>query len=119
MKMSIEVLAGLCVLGILGVFLNPTHILMPETIHTMLLVGLVLGFLAFVSLIWREKANDEREAVHIYKSARISFFTGAAILVVAIVIQTTMHEIDPWLLCALSGMVVAKLLSRFFHSIKN
>jgi len=119
MKITAEILIGLVVLGILGIFLNPTHLLMPDSINVLLILGLILGFLAFIGLVWREQSSDEREAVHIQKAGRFSFFIGAIILVTGIVFQALRHEIDPWLLYALSGMVLSKLASRFFHNLRN
>ncbi len=119
MKIGIELIIGGIVLGILGVFLNPTHLLMPDSVNMLLILALILGFLGFIGLVWRENANDEREAVHMQKAGRVSFFVGAAVLVLGIVVQALEHEIDPWLLYALSGMVLTKLISRAFHSLRN
>ena len=114
-----ELTAGVIILIILAVFLNPTHLLMPDSVNTMLLLGLIVVFLVFVGMIWREKADDERDSLHIQKAGRYSFLAGSIILVVGIVVQATKHEIDPWLLFALSGMVLTKLISRIYHNFKN
>ena len=119
MKISVEVIIGIILLGILGIFLNPTHLLMPDSVNMMLILGLIIGFLGFVGLVWRERASDEREVMHIGKAGRWSFFSGTAVLVMGIVIQAMRHEIDPWLLYALSVMVLAKLISRTFHNLHN
>jgi len=119
MKIIIEVIIGLLVLGILVIFLNPTNLLMPESINMLLILGLILGFLAFIGLVWREQASDERDEVHMQKAGRFSFLVGAVILVVGIVQQALNHEIDPWLVYALSGMVLTKLASRIFNSLQN
>ncbi len=119
MKIGIEVAIGIVLLVILGIFLNPTHLLMPDSINMMLILGLIIGFLGFIGLVWRERPNDEREVAHIGKAGRLSFFSGAAILVIGIVVQAVHHEIDPWLLYALSVMVLAKLISRTFHNFRN
>jgi low temperature requirement protein LtrA len=117
--MRTEILVGILVLGILGFFLNPTHVLMPDSLNMMLVLVLLLGFLGFVGLFWREHASDERESIHMQKAGRLSFFVGATILVIGIVVQAVQHDIDPWLLYALAGMVLTKLLSRIFHSLRN
>ncbi len=119
MKIGIEVIIGIVLLGILGIFLNPTHLLMPDSVNMLLILGLIIGFLGFIGLVWREHASDEREVMHIGKAGRLSFFSGAAVLVIGIVIQAMQHEIDPWLLYALSVMVLAKLVSRTFHNLRN
>lgn len=119
MKISIDIIIGLILIGILAVFLNPTHLLMPDSVNMMLILALILGFLSFIGLVWREQASDEREAAHIGKAGRLSFFSGAAVLVAGIVIQAMQHNIDPWLLYALSVMVLAKLISRAFHNLRS
>ncbi len=119
MKMGIEIVIGIIVLGILGIFLNPTHLLMPDSVNMMLILGLILGFLGFIGLVWREQASDERDEVHIQKSGRVSFFVGMSVLVIGIVVQALKHDIDPWLLYALSAMVLTKLISRSFHNFRN
>ena len=115
----IELIISLLLLGILIIFLNPTHLLMPESVNAMLILGLILAFLAFTAIIWREKAQDEREASHIQKAGRFSFLTGSATLVAGIIYQATKHNIDPWLLYALSVMVLTKTLARIYDKFKN
>lgn len=119
MKMAAETSIGIILLGILAIFLNPSHLFMPDTVNTMLMLSLIIGFLLFVALIWREQASDERDNLHIQKSGRLSFFVGATILVMGIVYQAIHHDIDPWLLYSLSAMVVTKLASRVFHHFRN
>jgi ABC-type spermidine/putrescine transport system permease subunit II len=119
MKPLSELFIGLALLSILGFFLNPAHLLMPDSMTTALKLALVLGFLSFLGLVWKEHAADERDHTHIQKSGRISFFAGTTVLVIGIVFQATMHEIDPWLVYALSTMVVVKLFSRIFHHFQN
>ena len=119
MKNFIEFILGVVVLGILVLFLNPTHLLMPDSMNMMLIISLILVFFAFVGLIWREHPNDERELIHIGKSSRWSFFSGTSVLVLGIIVQATEHDIDPWLIYALSVMLLAKLISRAFHNLRN
>lgn len=114
-----EIVLGVVILGILVVFLNPTHLLMPDSVNTMLMLGLVVAFLVFVGLVWREKADDERVMIHIQKAGRLSFLTGTTILVAGIVAQAGKHEVDVWLVLALAGMVLAKLVARMYHNLKN
>lgn len=115
----IESIISILILGILILFLNPTHLLMPESVNSMLMIGLIIAFLVFVGLIWKEKPSDERELTHIQKAGRFSFLTGCAILVVGIIIEAAKHKIDPWLLLALSGMILTKLIARLYYNVKN
>jgi len=119
MKNSLEVIIAILILSILWTFLNPMDLFMPDSTNTMLTLALIITFLVFVALIWREKASDERDLLHIQKSSRISYFIGTTILVIGVVIQATRHQIDPWLLYSLSAIVITKVISRIFHRYRN
>lgn len=119
MKLVIEVIIVVALLGIAFILFNPTHLLMPDSVSTVLMLGFIVSFLVFLGIIWKEYSKDEREALHIQKSGRVAFFIGTTILVIGIIVQATKHDIDPWLLLALSGMVLTKLISRIYHNFKN
>lgn len=115
----LEAIIGVAILLILGIFLNPTNLLMPDSVNTMLILGLIVVFLAFASMVYKENAKDEREENHIQKSGRLAFLAGILTLVVGIVIQALRHEIDPWLIYGLSVMVLTKLITRVYSRLKN
>jgi hypothetical protein len=119
MKLLFEVIIVLVILGIALILFNPTHLLMPDSVSTLLMLGLVVSFLVFLGIVWKEQARDERDTYHIQKSGRVAFFVGTTILVIGVIAQATKHDIDPWLLLALSGMVLTKLGSRIYHNFKN
>lgn len=112
--MFIELLSSIIILVITIIFLNPTHLTMPESVVSMLTLGLILSFLIFSALILREHTTDERESMHRLVSGRISYLSGVGILIVGIVVQATMHEIDKWLVISLCVMVLSKILSRIY-----
>lgn len=119
MKITSEIFVGALILIILGIFLSHSYLLMPGTMHNILGIGLIIGFLVFIGLVWKEQSSDERDLIHIQKSGRISFFVGTTILVTGIIFQSVKHDIDPWLLYALFGMVLSKIASRIFHKFNN
>ena len=119
MKTFFEVILIVIIVSILILFLGPTHLLMPDSADVMLTLGLIVAFLVFMGMFWKEKAGDERDSLHIQKSGKLSFFVGITILIIGIIIQATMYEVDPWLLLTFSGMVLTKLLSRIYHRFKN
>jgi hypothetical protein len=57
MNTIFELILGGVILIILAVFLNPTHLLMPDSINTMLMLGLLVAFLVFVGMVWRERGQ--------------------------------------------------------------
>ncbi len=81
-------------------------------VHSFFLIGLVLAFCFFAVFVWKERALDEREEQQRLMTGRIGFLAGAGLLVAGIIIQTLRHELDTWLVITLSGMVLAKLLTR-------
>lgn len=116
---ALESIISLLILGILILFLNPTHLLMPDSVNAMLILSLIILFLVFTGLIWKEKPGDEREAIHIQKAGRASFLVGSAILVTGIISQAQKHNIDPWLIYTLSAMVLTKTITRIYNKLKN
>lgn len=112
--MIIESVSAIAILGIAVLFLNPGNLAMPDTVQSMLIVGLILAFLTFAAYIYRERSSDEREAVHIMAAGRISYLVGVATLIIGIITQALRHDIDTWLVITLSVMVFSKLLSRIY-----
>ena len=116
--MITEIISALMILGIAILFLNPGHLTMPDSIQTMLIIGLIVAFLTFAAFIFREKSSDERESLHILSAGRISYLVGVGTLIIGVILQALKHEIDPWLVIALCAMVFSKLLSRIYSHFK-
>lgn len=116
--MIIETVSAIAILGIAVLFLNPGHLSMPESMQSMLIVGLIISFLTFSAYLFREKSSDEREAVHVLTAGRISYLVGVGTLILGIIFQALSHEIDPWLVMALCAMIFSKLLSRIYSHFK-
>ncbi|HMS22561.1 MAG TPA: hypothetical protein PKA38_02240 [Candidatus Levybacteria bacterium] len=116
--MIIETISAIAILGIAILFLNPGHLTMPDSMVSMLIIGLIVSFLTFAAYLFREKSLDEREAVHILTAGRISYLVGVGTLILGIILQALKHEIDPWLVFALCAMVFSKLLSRIYSHFK-
>ena len=112
--MIIETISAIAILGIAVLFLNPGHLAMPESMVSMLIVGLIISFLTFAAYLFREKSSDERVSIHILTAGRISYLVGVGTLIIGIIIQALQHEIDPWLVIAICAMVFSKLLSRIY-----
>ena len=116
--MIIETISAVTILGIAILFLNPGHLTMPESMVSMLIVGLIISFLIFATVLFRKKSLDERESIHILTAGRISYLVGVGTLIVGIILQALEHEIDPWLVIALCAMVFSKLVSRIYSHFK-
>lgn len=117
--MWIEITIGMAVLILGLILLNPMNIFMPDMV-TMLLIGIFFAlFAAFAVFIWRERALDEREELHRMLSGRIAYLAASAILVLGIGMQTFTHHVDPWLVAALAGAVLAKIAALHWNKNNN
>ncbi len=113
-----EAVSIFIILIIAILFLNPGHLTMPETMVSMMIIGIIIAFLFFAAYLLNETSADEREALHILKAGRISYLSGVAMLITAIIIQGIDHEIDHWLIIVLCVMLLSKLISRIYSRLK-
>ena len=116
--MIIQAISAIAILGIAIVFFNPGHLAMPDTMISMLIIGLILAFLTFAAFLLKEKPADEREGIHILTAGRLSYLVGVGTLILGIIIQGLRHNIDPWLVISLCAMIFSKLLSRIYSHFK-
>ena len=104
---------------LLVLFLNPFDFWMPTTLLMMMVLGLVVVFALFASFVWRENHRDEREELHKMMAGRIAYLTSTALLALGIIVQSFKHELDPWLVFTLAGMIMAKIISLIYGRMKN
>ncbi len=95
-------------------FLNPFDLLMPPPILSMLNLFLIAVFGIFAAIIWKEKPRDEREGLHRMIAGRFAFLIGSGILVLGIMMQSIDNAVDPWLVYALVGMILAKIFGLLY-----
>jgi len=108
-KIFNEITFSIILIILAVLFLDPFMFWMPDSLVYML-VGLVVAIFAlFAGLVWKERAQDERDEFHKMMAGRMGYLLGAGILVLGIVWQTTFSHPDPWLVSALLGMVLGRL----------
>lgn len=105
-----ETIFAIILIVLLLIFLNPFKLLMPPPFLSMLIIFLIAVFCVFAAIIWKENARDEREHLHRMLAGRYAFLAGSTILVIGIILQSLQHHIDRWLIFALVGMILAKLI---------
>lgn len=89
--------------------LAPKSFVMPNSAQ-MLILTILLGFIAtFLVLLWRENPRDEREAVNQASASRAAYVVGAVVLIIALIIQSLQHKIDPAVPLALLAMISTKV----------
>lgn len=93
---------------------NPLDVFMPSMMQTLVVCLAGLLFLLFAGFVWREQAEDEREELHRFLAARFAYLVGAGILMIAVLIQSLAHMLDPWIIVALVGMLIAKIAGRMY-----
>ncbi len=104
-----ELLVSLVFLVLLGIKLDPFGWTMPDEIQMIVLCLLIAAFAIYAGLLFREKAHDEREEVHIHKASRAAYLGGISLLVLALVVQTLTKSMDPWVILILGGMILIKM----------
>ncbi len=105
-----ESLLGVAIVVALVLLINPFNILMTSVATLTLIMLLAVTVIAFAVFIWREKPQDEREALHSLTAGRISYLVGGGVLVMAIIVQSVQHHLDLWLAVTLGAMVITKLI---------
>ena len=112
--MILEIISALLFLGVSAVFLSHNTFHPPHGLELIYIAGIILAFIAFAFLIFKEKTADEREAAHARSAARSSYLLGIALLVIAIIYQALTGQVDLWLVIVLCTMLVTKIISRIY-----
>jgi hypothetical protein len=99
---------ALVVVAALILMMCPIPFLMLTSTQMVLVSLAALGFIVWTVFQWQEGALDEREELHRFLAARLAYFVGAGILMMGILVQSFQHAVDPWLVGALIGMILAK-----------
>lgn len=109
-----ETIVTVALLAIAILLLNPFHFWMPNVVVLCMLATILALFGVFASFILRETSVDEREDHHKALAGRNAFLAGSGILTLAIMVQGYTHTVDPWLVITLIGMIVVKLITRYW-----
>ncbi|HEX9608709.1 MAG TPA: hypothetical protein VGA06_00650 [Candidatus Paceibacterota bacterium] len=109
-----EIIISIIFAVLIALFLDPFMLWMPDSLMYMLVGALVIFFTLFAGFMWKERALDEREQLHKMIAGRIGYLIGVGVLVLGLVVQTFTTHPDPWLVVALGGMVIGKLLGLLY-----
>jgi hypothetical protein len=104
-----EIASAVILLISLVLLLDPFGFWMPNMLSMVLVAVVFVCFSIFISFVWKERPQDEREELHRTKAGRAAFLTGSIILALGVVVQSIAHVLDPWLVLALAGMIFAKI----------
>ena len=100
---------GIVLLLILLALANPLGLWMPHILMNLSVAMLAVAALAFAFAAHEKKEQDEGGET---PSVRSGYFAGVALLIIGIVYTTLANDpLDIWLILALGGMVIARLIS--------
>lgn len=114
-----EIVVSLAFIILVALKLDPLNLLMPNKVQMSILALLVAAAGLYAGILFRQKAHDEREALHLYRASRFAYVAGVALLVIAIAFQSFRGGTDPWLYYILAGMVLMKLVILVWSRIRN
>ncbi|MEK7543515.1 MAG: hypothetical protein AAB557_01465 [Patescibacteria group bacterium] len=114
-----EIGISIALIGLLVFFINPLDLLMPQPLHPFMVPFLVVLFIIFAGLLWKEAPGDEREQFHKFIASRFAYFAVIATLIFGVVFQSFKGEIDPWLIIAVCIALLAKIFGLIYGHIKH
>lgn len=106
--------AALVVIAALLLMMCPIPVIMLSMSQMVLVSMAALAFMVWVAFYWQERPVDERDELHQFLAARVSYLIGAAILMLGILVETLNHHVNAWLVGALIGMILAKIIAKIF-----
>ncbi len=117
--LSKELFISLVLIVLLLLFLDPFDFLMPPSFVMMAVIFVIVVFSIFSAVVWRENPKDERESFLGMFAGRVAYLSGTTILLLGIVFQEIKHRLDPWLVYALMGMIIAKTMGLLYGQKKH
>jgi hypothetical protein len=111
-----EYLIAFALILLLGLLADPFHLWMPSAIEMILVLAAALLAVVYGGFVLKERAADERDALHRMLAGRAAFLTSTTVLTVALLYQGVTHTIDPWIPAALALTILAKLATRAWAS---
>lgn len=114
-----ETIISLFLVGLLVFFINPLDLLMPKELHLFMIPSLILFFVIFAGVVWKEKTTDERQELHKFIASRFAYFASVSILVIGIIYQSIYGSIDPWLVIAVCVILLSKIFGLMYGHFKH
>ena len=114
-----ETIISLFLIGLLIFFINPLDLLMPKQLHLFMIPTLVLLFIFFAAIIWKEKTSDERQQLHRFIASRFAYFASVTVLFLGIIYQSTYNAVDPWLIIAVCVILLSKIAGLVYGHLKH
>ncbi len=114
-----EIVVSLVFVVLVVLKLDPFKWTMPDQVEMIVLALVVAAYALYAGLFFRERARDEREAYHLHFASRVAYLAGVGFLVVALIVQSIAHHLDPWLVGGLTAMVLVKMISLIWARLRR
>lgn len=114
-----EIAISFLLIGLLVFFINPLDLLMPHSLHPFMVPFLLVLFIIFAGLLWKETPGDEREQLHKFIASRFAYFAVITTLIVGVIFQSFKGEVDPFLIIGICIALLAKILGFIYGYIKH
>jgi len=107
---NVEIIVSVVLLGLLLTCVDPFEAFMPSGWERALIVLLIALYGLYAGIVFRERARDERERLHLARAERGGFLVGTGLLVLFVVLDILNQPVDKALVFVLGGMVLTKLI---------
>ncbi len=114
-----EIAVSLIFVALVVLKLDPFRWTMPDEMEMIVLALVIAAYAVYAGLFFRERSRDEREAYHLHLASRIAYLAGVGFLVLAFVVQSFAHHLDPWIVGALAAMVVVKMITLMWARLRK
>lgn len=98
---------------------DPFMSIMPTPAQMAVLVIVSVLLSVSIAFILTEQAVDEREVLHRLEASRAGYALGLATLMFALLIQGFSHSIDMWVVITIAVMLLAKVVVRFYDTLRK
>jgi len=114
-----EAIISFSLIGLLVFFINPLDLLMPQPLHPFMAPFLVVLFILFAGLLWKESPGDERTQLHKFIASRFAYFAVITTLIIGVILQSFKGEVDPFLVIGICIALLAKIVGLMYGHIKH
>ncbi len=106
--LDIILLLGLSVIALLAIL--PKAFVMPSSLQMLILAAVLALIATFLVIFWREQPDDEREMYNQALASRSAYTVGSLVLIIALIVQSIDHSLDPAIPIALLAMIATKII---------
>ena len=92
---------------------------MPHVLHPFMVPFLLVLFIIFAGLLWKETPGDERDQLHKFIASRFAYFAVITTLILGVIFQSFEGKVDPFLVIGICIALLAKIFGLIYGHIKH